>query len=345
MRLPNTLTIVFVLVLMAVSVSAQTPGNSEGPFRVGGEVKAPRALHREEPKYSPAARDGGVQGSVAIELVIDEKGRPTEKKVISPLGFGLDENALAAVRKWKFAPGTKEGKPVPVVAIVETNFKLTATSVIDKAETQRTAFNVALAGLKRTQSVEKAVKSMQDLAKQGFPPAMHAIGTWEMNGEHVPQNSEDGLMLLRKAAEKKFGPALYEMAIRKIEGRDFAKDTAKGMEEMQEAALLGSAKAQFYLGDVHEKSDVGSLEFNQAGKYFRLCAAQGIAACQYRLGKLLFNTADREERDYVQAIALFQLAGEQGVPEAKDIASAESAKLTRAQTEWVGQLKAEIVRK
>ena len=45
--------------------------------------------------------------------------------------------------------------------------------------------------------------------------------------------------------------------------------------------------------------------------------------CQYRLGRLLLDAPDRPERDYVQAVALLQLAGEQGLQDAKNIASRE----------------------
>jgi TPR repeat protein len=67
--------------------------------------------------------------------------------------------------------------------------------------------------------------------------------------------------------------------------------------------------------------------------------------CQYRLGRLLYDAMDRKERDYLQAIALFQLAAENGSSEARQLASSESPKLTDEQTAWVGSLKRQIVRK
>jgi TPR repeat protein len=53
----------------------------------------------------------------------------------------------------------------------------------------------------------------------------------------------------------------------------------------------------------------------------------------------------RPERDYLQAIALFQLAAEQGLAEAKQIASSEAPKLTAEQSTWVATLQRQIVRK
>jgi protein TonB len=38
--------------------------------------------------------------------------------------MGLDQQAMAAVSQWRFKPGMKDGKPVPVYANVEVNFRL-----------------------------------------------------------------------------------------------------------------------------------------------------------------------------------------------------------------------------
>jgi TonB family protein len=38
--------------------------------------------------------------------------------------MGLDEKAIEAVQKWKFAPGMKDGHPVSVQVSVEVNFRL-----------------------------------------------------------------------------------------------------------------------------------------------------------------------------------------------------------------------------
>jgi TonB family protein len=38
--------------------------------------------------------------------------------------YGLDEQAVTARKKWRFQPGTKDGKPVAVEVTVEMSFKL-----------------------------------------------------------------------------------------------------------------------------------------------------------------------------------------------------------------------------
>ena len=97
---------------------------SRGAYRIGNGVLAPSVLTKVEPEYSREAHDAKLQGDVVISLVVDDEGRPQELKVIRSLGLGLDEKAIEAVSKWRFKPGVKDGKPVPVIATIEVHFRL-----------------------------------------------------------------------------------------------------------------------------------------------------------------------------------------------------------------------------
>jgi TonB family protein len=339
----------FLIALVPVLLSAQTPAGSNEVMRIGPGVTPPRLLSKVEPEYSSNARAEHVQGTVVLQIIVSEKGRATDVTVLSPLGFGLDEQAQTAVEKWEFAPGMKDGRPVQILATVEVNFRFPALWFNEKAEHRRTSFNVGLQTLKRSDAsavaIDRAVKSMQDLCRQKFPPAMYLVGSWEITGLHVARDPQDGLALIQKAAAKNYGPALYETGLRRIEGLDTSKDIETGLEEMREAATLGSTQAQYTLGGRYERGNGVPLELDRARRYFRLCAAQGVSMCQYRLGRLLFDEPDRPERDYVQAVAWFQLAGERGIQEAKDLAAKESATLTESQLKWVNTLKAQLVRR
>jgi periplasmic protein TonB len=99
-------------------------GTGGGAYRIGGGVSAPGILFRVEPEYSEEARKAKFQGAVVLALVVDEKGNPREIRVVRPLGLGLDQKAIEAVEKWRFRPGLKDGKPVPVQATIEVNFRL-----------------------------------------------------------------------------------------------------------------------------------------------------------------------------------------------------------------------------
>jgi protein TonB len=59
-----------------------------------------------------------------LYVEVEPNGRAQNMRVIQSLGLGLDEKAMEAVKKWRFRPGNKNGKPVTVVATVEVSFRL-----------------------------------------------------------------------------------------------------------------------------------------------------------------------------------------------------------------------------
>jgi TonB family protein len=109
-----------------VESSLPAPGNrnASGVYRPGNGVTAAVVLRSAEPDYSEEARKAKFQGTVVLSLVVDEKGIPRDIRVIRPLGLGLDEKAIEAVQKWRFQPGRKNGRAVPVVADAQVNFRL-----------------------------------------------------------------------------------------------------------------------------------------------------------------------------------------------------------------------------
>ena len=56
--------------------------------------------------------------------VIGADGKPGEIAVGRPIGFGLDENAVDSIRKAKFQPAVKDGKPVPVMLDLVVQFRI-----------------------------------------------------------------------------------------------------------------------------------------------------------------------------------------------------------------------------
>ena len=99
-------------------------GVGGGVFRVGGGVTAPSLLSKVEPEYSEEARRAKYQGTVVLYVEVYPDGKAHNLKVLRSLGLGLDEKAIEAVNKWRFRPGYKDGKPVPVQATIEVNFRL-----------------------------------------------------------------------------------------------------------------------------------------------------------------------------------------------------------------------------
>jgi len=87
-------------------------------------VTIPRAIHQPPPEYSEKARRKKLEGTVMLLLVVTPDGNTTDIKVTIGHGSGLDEKAIEAVRRWKFEPATKDGKPVAVKIAVQVSFHL-----------------------------------------------------------------------------------------------------------------------------------------------------------------------------------------------------------------------------
>ena len=84
----------------------------------------PVPTHIAQPEYTDDARNSKIEGAVLLQVEVNEKGIPTEAKVVRSLDKGLDQKAIEAVLKWRFKPGLKDGKPVPVSAKIEMNFRI-----------------------------------------------------------------------------------------------------------------------------------------------------------------------------------------------------------------------------
>ena len=93
-------------------------------LRAGGDVVAPKLLNGLEPGSNEFAQINGIAGLTSFKTVVDANGVPTEIAIARPIGFGLDEKAIEAIRNSHFRPGTKDGQPVPVVVDLVVTFRI-----------------------------------------------------------------------------------------------------------------------------------------------------------------------------------------------------------------------------
>jgi len=77
-----------------------------------------------EPPSNEYAQANGVAGMSLYHAVIGVDGKPEEIAVARPIGFGLDENAVNAIRAAKFEPAMKDGKPVSVLLDLIVQFRI-----------------------------------------------------------------------------------------------------------------------------------------------------------------------------------------------------------------------------
>jgi protein TonB len=108
------------------SLAALTLNSPESLPMVPGQdnVNIPRCLDCQTPQYMGETRARGHQGTVNLQVIVSEEGRALQIGVVKMLGYGLDEIAIEAVRKWSFEPTTKAGRPVPVTVPIEITFRL-----------------------------------------------------------------------------------------------------------------------------------------------------------------------------------------------------------------------------
>ena len=77
-----------------------------------------------QPTYTDDARAAGIEGRVRVKITIDASGTVTDVAVVSGLGHGLDESAIAAARRMTFSPATRCGKAVASTFIFSSRFAL-----------------------------------------------------------------------------------------------------------------------------------------------------------------------------------------------------------------------------
>jgi protein TonB len=100
-------------------------GAGNGIYRPGvGGVTNPVAIVSPEAEFSDEARRAKYQGICMISIIVDAHGYPQNPRVVRSLGMGLDEKALDAVRRYRFKPAMKDGRPVAAMITVEVDFRL-----------------------------------------------------------------------------------------------------------------------------------------------------------------------------------------------------------------------------
>ena len=101
-------------------------GTGGGAYRPGNGVQTPRLITEVKPQYTAQAMRAKIQGEVLLECVVQPDGTVGNIRVVRSLDstFGLDQEAIAAARQWRFAPGTRQGQPVPVLVTIAIAFTL-----------------------------------------------------------------------------------------------------------------------------------------------------------------------------------------------------------------------------
>jgi TonB family protein len=90
----------------------------------GVRVRPASLLLQTTPHYSAEGRAAHIVGSVILETIVREDGTLAVVRALRGLGYGLDEQAIAAVEQWRFRPATQDGIPLAVQSLIEVVFRL-----------------------------------------------------------------------------------------------------------------------------------------------------------------------------------------------------------------------------
>jgi TonB family protein len=95
-------------------------------YKPGNGVTVPVVVREAKPVYTPAAMKQKIQGSVFMLVVVLPSGEVGDVQISESLDaeYGLDEEAIKAMKLWKFKPGMRAGKPVAVEVTVQMTFTL-----------------------------------------------------------------------------------------------------------------------------------------------------------------------------------------------------------------------------
>lgn len=88
-----------------------------------GDLTAPEAIRKVDPAYPANLMREQIEGVVVLHAVIHSDGSVGEVRVLEGFYEQLDENARAALEQWQFVPGTKNGIPVDVEAVIRVPFR------------------------------------------------------------------------------------------------------------------------------------------------------------------------------------------------------------------------------
>ena len=101
----------------------EPPRRTQSPVRVTSNVLAGKAVAKPAPPYPPIARQIRQEGTVAVQIVVDEQGRVVSAKASSgpPLLLVAAERAAYQAR---FTPTMLNGQPVKISGVITYNFIL-----------------------------------------------------------------------------------------------------------------------------------------------------------------------------------------------------------------------------
>ncbi|MET0276871.1 MAG: hypothetical protein ABW198_00940 [Pseudorhodoplanes sp.] len=176
---------------------------------------------------------------------------------------------------------------------------------------------------------DKLPAGLRNAASKGQPAAQYEVGTRLIDGKSVPQNTEDGLRWLDRAAKSGIAPANFRLGGIYEKGLGVRKDLNAARHYYIAAAEKGHAKAMHNLAVLYAEGADGKPDYKVAAEWFRRAADFGVADSQFNLA-ILFARGIGIDQNLAESYRWFALAALQGDRDAAKKRDDVAAKLDTA---------------
>jgi TonB family protein len=255
--------------------------------------------------------------------VVDANGLPQDIKVQRSLGMGLDEEAIKAVKRWRFQPAMKDGKPVPVMINVQVNFRLyddlypnpDSTRHPPSSATNQPAPTPNGSNLPsqtpdqtRPQGYQTTKGEYEKAAAAGDVAAMSALGDLYYFGDGVPQDYRKAREWYEKAASEGDAVAMRYLANLYYHGQEVQQDYQKAREWNEKAADGGDAVAMGNLGLQYYHGQGAPQDYQKAREWFEKAASSGNARAMINLAHMYYqgegvSQSDQKSKEWLEKAA------------------------------------------
>lgn len=130
------------------TLAAKDPGQGEDPIQSEGDTEdipafvpvadeKPRPLRYVEPEFPKEASKRKIKAQVDVRVIVNQQGQVTDLEIVAlkllndagsvleqveQLGYGIEEAALDAARRWRFRPAKFRGRTVSTYHLLEFKF-------------------------------------------------------------------------------------------------------------------------------------------------------------------------------------------------------------------------------
>jgi TPR repeat protein/chromosome segregation ATPase len=177
------------------------------------------------------------------------------------------------------------------------------------------AYNEGKSGLK--QDYAEALKWFRRAAEKNFAPAQYNLAIAYELGHGVPADERQAFKYYLAAAEQGFGAAQYNVGNMYAVGRGIGQDLFESNLWLKQAAEKGIVEAQFNLGLAYEAGRGVKKDDAQAARWYKQAADRGFPRAQYNLG-LLLEDGRGVAKNEAAAAGYYRAAADQGFAAAQN---------------------------